>query len=296
MNLLFGNGIACSQGDYIYYSTGLKEGAALYRIKKNGEGLEKLNDCIAQDINVVGEWVYYTNYYDHNKIYRTNIRNKSTEILTSDSVFDILVEDDVIYYHIFVDSYTNHFMKMDTNGENQELILKGKSFVKLNDYILYKKDLFEEHLIIRNLVNDSEYTIEMDSSPMMFALYGEYIYYELYDGNNILYRMDLEGNNKEKLSNYSVLSYNISDDRIYFIDANQKLYKMNLDGTDIKEIANIGKCHRLNIIDNQWIFTIEDTDDVVKLGEGIFSFDSYPYYNTFMLSIDGTGFEIVPTE
>jgi hypothetical protein len=56
-------------GDYIFYSNHT-DGNRLYRINKDGTGKTALNRDDTSYINVVDDWVYYKNRKDKNRIYK----------------------------------------------------------------------------------------------------------------------------------------------------------------------------------------------------------------------------------
>lgn len=55
------------------------------------EELEKLASVKANCINVVGDYVYYSNYDDFGKLYKTNIKDKTTQIIYPYEVSSLFV-------------------------------------------------------------------------------------------------------------------------------------------------------------------------------------------------------------
>jgi hypothetical protein len=56
---IINGGYAAIQGDWIYYNNASDDGK-LYKIKTDGSGRQKLNDDVSSYINVIGDWIYYT--------------------------------------------------------------------------------------------------------------------------------------------------------------------------------------------------------------------------------------------
>jgi len=69
-------GYVAQKSDWIYYQS--NDGGKLYKIRTDGSSRTKLNDDSSYWINVVGDWVYYTNFNDDiGKFYK--IRTDGTE-------------------------------------------------------------------------------------------------------------------------------------------------------------------------------------------------------------------------
>jgi hypothetical protein len=86
---------------------------ALYKIKTDGSSLTKIVDDYAQDINIIGDWIYYSNHSEYSKkLYRVKIDGTSRQKLSDDKVSDIHNIGNYIYY---CNLYTNEVKKMLLN-------------------------------------------------------------------------------------------------------------------------------------------------------------------------------------
>lgn len=147
-----------AQGDWIFFSN-----HGLFKIKKDGSSLQKLSSDWAKNINVSGDWVYYTrnkpldqyyklelSSYDISQTYedlyelikiKTDGRSK-TIIKSGSSVEDgnnvtrCYVVDNVIYYNAL-----GGFYRMDTNGGNRKKLTEQVGHVYFyQDWIIYTDD------------------------------------------------------------------------------------------------------------------------------------------------------------
>jgi hypothetical protein len=79
-----------------------------------------LNDDVSDSINVVGEWIYYSNYGDNGKIYKIRIDGTENMRLNDDeSWFINIVGDWIIYINRSDDS--NQY-KVHTDGTERQLL------------------------------------------------------------------------------------------------------------------------------------------------------------------------------
>ncbi|OAB37046.1 hypothetical protein PMSD_09585 [Paenibacillus macquariensis subsp. defensor] len=71
----------------------------LYSLDTNGTSLTKISDHEARDINVHGDWLYYTNYSEYSKkLYRINLIDHTTQKLGDEKTFYLHIVDNKIFY------------------------------------------------------------------------------------------------------------------------------------------------------------------------------------------------------
>ena len=108
-------GLAARQGEWIYYSNS-DDGEKIYKIKTDGSEREKINDDYSGFINVVGDWIYYSNQDDAGKIYKIKTDGSGREKINDDYSWFINVVGDWIY------CYTSHghkTYKIKTDGSGR---------------------------------------------------------------------------------------------------------------------------------------------------------------------------------
>lgn len=290
-------GYASSQGDYIYYCSGGKDEAALYRAKTNGSNLEKLDDANARSINVLGDYVYYTNYDDYNKLYKTNIKEKTTEVIYPYAISDLHVINDIIYAVSQENDQSWKAVKMDLNGKNVETIFNDVMGITLSgNYLLIdlvSGDNNEDGMVIYNRLDHSYHILSDEKWDYIYAedtlIYKDKIYF--IDGNNntsLLKRCNIDGTDEEILSNYSILAFHIIKNKLYY-NYDDSLYKMNLDGTDVKLLVENYGSDNFNIINDKYVFYPKQTEDV-EIIPMIYSDDIkiHPYQDLFRMNLDGS--------
>lgn len=131
-NILNG-GIVSSQGLWDYYSINNK----LCKVKMNDSLGIKLSDVSAWYINVLDEWIYFSNFEDDDSIYKIRIDGSGLEKLNNDKSWDITVQEDWIYYSNESEGYMIY--KMKTDGSRRTRVCNDKSYCMnvTEDWIYY---------------------------------------------------------------------------------------------------------------------------------------------------------------
>ena len=79
---------------WVYYQT---TDSNIHKVRTDGTDYECLNQSKSQYINVLGDWIYYTNW-DDKFAYRIRTDATGEEKLNNQSSYYISVTDDWIYY------------------------------------------------------------------------------------------------------------------------------------------------------------------------------------------------------
>lgn len=210
-------GSSAMLGDYIYISYG----SSLFKISKDGKSKEVLSDDEASSINVIGDWIYYSNWDDYEKLYRIKTDGTGRQKLNEVSSKYINVVGDWIYYSAW--SGGNGLYKMRTDGTNREMIF--------------------------------------DDSAESVNVVGDWIYYSNKDDDGKLYKIHIKGTGRQKLADDVVWFVNVVDDWIYYSNESDKysIYKVRTDGTGRKKINN-DETGFVNVVGN-WIFYENRSDN-----------------------------------
>jgi meiotically up-regulated gene 157 (Mug157) protein len=110
----------------------------LYKIRTDGTGRQKLNDDRCTDINVAGDWVYYCNMNDNNKLnskflevansilqisgklFRIRTDGTGRQKLSDDWCSNIVVAGDWVYYTSMKDNLKGY--RIRTDGTDRQLV------------------------------------------------------------------------------------------------------------------------------------------------------------------------------
>jgi len=111
-------GLAAKQGDWIYYRS--NDDYRIYKIKTDGSGRTKLNDDESYNLNVVGEWIYYSNGGDGNRIYKIKTDGSGRTKVNNDSSLNLNVVGEWIYYANQGDG--GRIYKIKTDGSGNQIV------------------------------------------------------------------------------------------------------------------------------------------------------------------------------
>jgi len=270
-------GTAAIQGDWIYYVS--DNGGCLSKMHINGKHKERISDDSCLFINVMDDWIYYSNVSDNNYLY--GIRTDGTERtkLNDDYSENVSVVGDWIYYSRVVKEPLGNYGELTsyilTEYHLYKIHTDGTGRVKIHDDKYMFMNVTEDW--VYNLHCDNIYKIRTDGSEKIklsddqvdyVNVEGDWIYYcevsESWDwhcrtpdsggefwGN--LYKMRLDGTEKTKLNDDKCEYINVAGDWIYYFIF-ENLYKIRTDGSGRRKLrGNIGYTMDLSVVGN-WIF------------------------------------------
>ncbi|NTU33262.1 DUF5050 domain-containing protein [Brevibacillus sp. HB1.1] len=183
------------QGEWIFYNND-----GLYKIKKDGSSLQKLSSDWADNLNVVGDWIYYTRNkpfkeiyqiempaYDINGTYedvmelmkiktdgssKTVIKSSSLTEGDPNNVQKLYVVGDIIYYA----DDSGRLYRMDMNGKKQKKLLDDFEEVYFyQDWIFYTNKSGQLCKMKRN--GTQKKVVSKDKELTLIGLSGDFIYY-----------------------------------------------------------------------------------------------------------------------
>lgn len=232
-------------GEYVYYSNH-SDGGKLYKIKKDASDAEiwsdkskhgnpivvdygnynKTTDEVAY-INIVGDWIYYSNYSDGHKPYVINKDGTYRGKLSDNYADCIQVEGDWIYFT----SGSGVISKINKNNKGNIIPIKGTT----NEF-------------------NKGYHINV---------YGDWIYYSNSEDGGKLYKISTDGSGKKiKLSDETVGYINIVGDWIYFTTTKNKLYRLPISTNgEIKpeEVGAVKDANKISQVEDIYI-TVDFAD------------------------------------
>lgn len=110
-------------GDSFYYPFG-----ELYKLRVDGTEETKLSDVKASFLNVVGDWIYYSDVNDGISLYKMKTDGTEKSKIIDDNCYDVNVAGENIYYSDM--SVSLH--KTDINGKNKVTIGEDGRYMNIN--------------------------------------------------------------------------------------------------------------------------------------------------------------------
>jgi len=259
------SGFVLKNKGWIFY-LGFDEGQSdgVYKLKDNKK--EKFIDEYVLYLNKSGKYIYYLDV-ENEDIVKIKTDGKDKKIVVEDVDLEkFIVIDNWIYY--FDEA---KFCRTKTNGKDKQVISEKsiENYEIKEDWIYYSYKNDGEYIIAKVKTNGEDNTKINEDAGVNFFIKGKYIYYIYENYNkennqytNELYKMKLNGKNKEKVADLDkemyIASINYSDNEIYYFKRYEEtklaIYKKNLkSGEETKVVDLNGHATYINIIDN-WIY------------------------------------------
>ena len=219
---IINKGLAAEQGEWIYYIN-TSDGNKIYKINKDGTSKTKLTATEALYLNVYGDWIYYLS---NGTMYRIRTNGTSLTKVTTDNAKYINLIGDYIYYF---------------NSS-----LGGVYKIKIAD-IEFGEAIPE---LISNSITSWDLLTEI-------VVDNGWIYYPNNNDGLSLYRIRLDGTNNTKINAAESRNLNVEGDYIYFKEGRQ-LYKMNIYG-GVKTQITYENVDYINL-SNGWIYYRNNSD------------------------------------
>ena len=196
-NISIGN-LAVISEERIYYINVDGDGC-IYSMRADYSDNRRLSYFGAREINVLGDWIYYTD--DNMNIYSMRIDGSDNRKLNDDEAQFINVVNDRIFYVCCSDDYKIYSMRIDGSDKN-----------KLNDDASHCFNVVGDMVYYCNMIDDAQ------------------------DGCRI-YSMRTDGRESRKLSDDRTAYLVVADDRIYYSNADDSdtVYSIRIDGRDKKK-------------------------------------------------------------
>ena len=202
---LYNNGLFCEYGNYIYFANP-DDGNRLYRMNRNGSDMEKIcNDSVAS-INVDENYIYYV---------RTG----------GDSTSDFS------FFHY----NTNSLCKIRRDGKGDVIILDEAPALYaslVGNYIYYLHYDTETATTLYRVKIDGEGMQQVSTEPYFTcATNGQYIYYNGLDGDHNIYQYDTATGSQSLLYKDNCWMPIVEGNYVYFLDLNDNYSLAKVDLT-----------------------------------------------------------------
>ena len=240
---------------------------ALLRERLDGTGRTVIVRDISSNINVVGEWVYYTNADDFSTLYKVRTDGSGRTKLNDDTCTNVVVSGDWIYY-ISIDNDARIY-RIGTNGEGREKITQERcsdGFVVVDGWIYYSSwglrttiggvTLTNLSSGLRKMRTDGTDNTLLNNAGFSTVSDGEWIYFTDSQADLRVYKIKLDGTGKAMINNSVSVNHsmNIMGDWIFYSSRydNNALFKMRTDGTENTQLTT-HPVYRVNLTE-EWVY------------------------------------------
>jgi hypothetical protein len=292
MNLNSGGQFA-RKDDWVYYAkSDFTTTRGLYRIHPDGTGETKLANVSARNLNIVKEWLYFSNQDASNRIYRIPLVGGEIERVVDIPTFSFIVKDDWIYFAVDDMNLGIRKVKIDGTGliSLTDNHVSGGTLQIADETLYYKESSDGPDVGIFGIgINRSGIKAIGKAVASSMSVDGEWIYYAKRKDAYIewpysIHRMKMDGSSDTLLFSVEgfLTVFGVNEGWLYF--SNRKsdkgsLMRMKLDGsqreTIIAESPN-------NIIYGAYILN----DKLISVQRHGLDFSQISY---FISNLDGSG-------
>lgn len=256
---IINSGFVTQQDNYMYYCNQNNDSPAIYRERLDGTNKTKLTDFFGSSLNVIEDYLYYINFDDNNKIYRTKIDGSQTDVVETSSYAHIMIYNKELYARRSGDK-KHILLKMDLDGNNEKVICD-----ELLDIFTISEDIIicSTSFKNQNYVNSNVLLLNLDGSlikdiPISAIKILGKVNNELYfidKEDNICKKINIETNEIVSVSGKNnIKTGNLNEDLLYLSDySNQKIYIYNMDTNSYNPFEISGDTNVINIIDH-WLY------------------------------------------
>lgn len=226
---IINNGFVDSNEDYIFYSN-FNDHNKLYRMDNSNKPI-KLSDYKAKFINLKGQWVYYVN----------NIGNLIIRVKTDGTCEEIFYKIDIPGDQIEYDEYpiNNMFVSNFIIYDNYALFTECEELIRID---LTTKEIEKFHFYKNNGIG-----CNVGRGPIYNVfLHKEYLYF--LDDNRSIYKIPINYLNRSFLSGYKEL-LKVNNQR--YEDIKEQLKQLNPNINNDAEVESFFKsngCHHILIV------------------------------------------------
>ena len=246
-------GHLCIQGDWIYSSVWM----ATYKIPA-GLNADHVEDPeagigeVASYINIIGDYMYYSSFYDKKRLYRKHLGEKTTEKLNEQPSYHVTVSGEWVYYKN--KAQKGSLYKIRTDGKYRTRLLEntsGLSIAVAGDWVYAGG----EKIRTDGTGHTKWYQGEVDDS-FEFNISDGWIYY--IQGRDGLYKVHIEGGESTTVISGPVYLFNVCGEWIYYTYKKRHdcIYKIRIDGTDEDVLCKTDETTSLNVV-GDWVYFMD---------------------------------------
>ncbi len=209
---IINSGLVAVQGETVFFRS--NQGGALHEAAFDDDQALMIGTDSALYINVSGDWIYYSNGDDNNRIYRIGTDGSVRTPVTRSSAAFVTLQEDWIYYI----------------------------------------DLDDDNKICRITTAGAERTVVADDHALTFSIDDDWIYYINQSDGNRIYRVGTDGSSREKIIDSASCCPQVYSGKLFYINESDgsKVYSADIDGSGPNAITS-GQAGFLNV-DENWIY------------------------------------------
>lgn len=246
-NNINNDGLVTSDDKWIYY-TNHDDGDKLYKLSMDTNKKIKLNNTFSYNLNVIDNYIYYTDGIPGN-VYRLNLDNGKADCIISIMANNLALTDKYVIYRKVMEAGLEGLYRANLDGSDEKLLANNVACYTLDTEWIYYANKEDENKLYKINFDGKNNTKITDDQALNIATKDGYIYYSNICDGEKLYRVKNDGTARQELLEDRCFNINLYGNYIYYTnqDENGKLYRAKLNNSERTLIANREKCVSINI-------------------------------------------------
>lgn len=278
-------GLVAGKDGWVFYSNSSDEGK-LYKALENNSNITKVSDDAGLYINVVDDWVYYSNFsYDGDgSIYKIKTDGTQRTKLNNDVSEHLNIKNGWIYYTNASDEY--RLYKIRTDGTGRTKLNNDTSLnINLEGEFIYYTNISDANKIYKIKVDGTGRTKLNNDESAFLNVDNGWLYYANMADEYKIYKLKIDGTGRVKISDRSAGFINVNNGWIYYSDLiyYQHLYRMRTDGSGAY-LLNSNVSLLINVL-NDYVYYVDDVNENMFFRISILS-NKMEYFGAEIANID----------
>lgn len=195
---------------------------ALCRIPRNGGNATILDTDPCNYATLVGNYIYYLHYdkEDASTLYKVKIDGTERKQVRKEAVYTCATDGQYFYYHGM--DKTGSIFRFDTASDSTSVFYEGNCYKPIalnNGADIYYVDGDANTSLIHLDTKTGKTTVLTKDSIDAYNIYGDYIYYQKYDGDNSgLCRIKTDGTDYQMLKKGDFYNIQLTSKYVFFTD------------------------------------------------------------------------------
>ncbi|MCK9252154.1 MAG: DUF5050 domain-containing protein [Clostridiales bacterium] len=261
-------GLSAQLNDWLYF-VNYGDEYALYRIKTDGTGEEKISDDQTFYLNTDGTWLYFCSGSDDQKLYKMKPDGTEKTKLADVAVRNIVATDGWIYFIDVTDATKpetyRRLFKIRSDGTDRTLLSQhaAASCNVSGDWLFYIR---QDNQTLYKVKNDGSAECQASDLTMTSCIVRDQdiFFVSADEEQHNLWRMKLDGTAPVKISDDPIAAFNLGCDWIYTVSqhggSDLELLKMTFDGSKVTPV-NADNAVLINIHDDWLVYLSLNLDD-----------------------------------
>ena len=204
-------GLLAWQGDWVYFAQP-NEDFAIYKVRSDNSGLQRVGDSQGHSLNVTGDWIYYLNFIDGDKPYKMRTDGSMNTKILDDVCGFLSVSGDWIYYG------ADRLYKAKNNGSEKTALTETLPIFPcvVGDWVYYSEKSEAGGLWRVSIAGGAQQQVA-PGFVQTYSIVDDWVYYVDQNQWNNLWRVKTNGTDWEAVFQYDsrIASFNVSEDTIY---------------------------------------------------------------------------------